>query len=144
MAGRGSNRATSWASDHHGLAHDTRRQRLLFFSDLGKHKGDVATYDFLTGEAIWLEAAGKGSAVVPSRETVYLPDADAVLVGAHVEVEGKPLWLLYDCRKNAWFGVELAGTDPVGKGRFNNSMGLMFDPTRELVWAVGQHNEVFV
>ena len=25
--------------DHHGLAHDTKRDRLLFFSDLGKNKG---------------------------------------------------------------------------------------------------------
>jgi hypothetical protein len=130
--------------DHHGLAYDSRRRRLLFFSDLGKHKGDVAAYDLRTGKAAWLDAAGKGGAAVRSRETAYLPDADAVLVGAHAAVERKALWLLYDCGRNAWFGVELGGTDPVGAGGFNNSMGLMYDPTRGLVWAVGQHNEVYV
>jgi hypothetical protein len=130
--------------DHHGLAYDSKRERLLFFSDLGPTKGDVAAYDLGTGEAKWLDAAGKGAAVVPSRETAYLPGADAVLVGAHVEADGKPLWPLYDCAKNAWFGAELAGTDPVGKGKFNNSMGLMYDPGRGLVWAVGQNGHLFV
>jgi hypothetical protein len=130
--------------DHHGLAHDARRDRLLFFSDLGRNKGDVAAYDLRTGEARWLDAAGKGGAAVPSRETAYLPEADAVLVGAHVEADGQPLWPLYDCARNAWFGVALGGTDPVGKRRFNNSVGLMYDPGRQVVWAVGQHNEVFV
>jgi hypothetical protein len=117
---------------------------VLFFSDLGKMKGDVAACDLRTGEAKWLDAAGKGSAAVPSRETVYLPEADAVLVGAHVEVDGKLLWPLYDCAKNAWFGAELAGADPVGKGKFNNSMGLMYDPGRKLVWAVGQNGHLAV
>jgi hypothetical protein len=130
--------------DHHGLAHDTRRDRLLFFSDLGPHKGDVAACDLRTGEAKWLDAAGRAAAAVRSRETVYLPAADAVLVGAHIEAEGQLLWPLYDCARNAWFGLVLAGTDPVGKGGFNNSMGLMYDPGRDLIWAVGQNNEVFV
>ena len=67
-----------------------------------------------------------------------------MLVGAHVEVGGRPLWPLYDCARNAWFGVELAGPDPVGQGRFNNSMGLMYDPGRKLVWAVGQNSNLSV
>jgi hypothetical protein len=129
--------------DHHGLAYDAKRDRLLFFSNLGKSKGDVAAYEFGSGEAKWLDAAGKAAAAVPSRETAHLPDADAVLVGAHVEVDGKLLWPLYDCAKNTWFGVELAGTDPVGKGKFNNSMGLIYDPGRKLVWAVGQNGHLF-
>ena len=130
--------------DHHGLAYDAKRARLLFFSDLGKTKGDLAAYDFRTGEARWLGAAGRTAAAVPSRETAYLPEADAVLVGAHVEADGRRLWPLYDCAKNAWFGAELAGEDPVGKGAFNNSMGLMYDPGRKLVWAIGQNGHLFV
>jgi hypothetical protein len=130
--------------DHHGLAYDSKRQRLLFFSDLGKTKGNVAAYDFRTGRAKWLDPAGKRAAAVPSRETAYLPDADAVLVGAHALVGGKLVWPLYDCAKNAWLGAELAGADPVGKGQFNNSMGLMYDPVRKLVWAVGQNGQLFV
>ena len=78
----------------------------------------------------------------PSRETVYLPDPDAVLVGARVRLGDETPWLLYDCGKNAWYGVELAGADPIGKGVFNNSMGLMYDPNRKVVWAVGQNSHV--
>ena len=40
------------------------------------------------------------------------------------------------------------GADPIGKGTgsnaFNNSMGLMYDPKRKLVWAVGQNSHVHV
>jgi hypothetical protein len=134
--------------DQHGMAYDSRRDRLLFFSNADKNKGDVAAYGFKNGEAKWLGAGGKEKATVNSRETIYLPDLDAVLVGARVSVEGKQLWVMYDCGKNAWFGVELPGADPIGKGTqgssFNNSMGLMYDPNRKLVWAVGQNSHVHV
>ena len=43
--------------DHHGLAYDSKRDRLLFFSDLGKTKGDVAAYDVRSGGPAWY--AGK-------------------------------------------------------------------------------------
>jgi hypothetical protein len=134
--------------DQHGMAYDSRRDRLLFFSNADKNKGDVVAYDFKTGEAKWLHAVGKDKAAVPSRETVYVPELDAVLIGARVTVNGKPHWALYNCAKNAWFGAELPGADPIGKGTqgtaFNNSMGLMYDPNRKLVWAVGQNSHVHV
>jgi hypothetical protein len=134
--------------DQHGMAYDSRRDRLLFFSNADKNKGDVAAYDFKSSEAKWLNAAGKNKVAVPSRETVYLPELDAVLIGARVSRDGKQLWVLYDCGKNAWFGLDLRGADPIGKGTggsaFNNSMGLMHDPNRKLVWAVGQNSHVHV
>lgn len=135
-------------ADQHGMAYDAKRDRLLFFSNADKNKGDVAAYDFKTAEAKWLLAAGKERAAVQSRETIYLPELDAVLVGARVSLDGKQMWALYDCGKNAWQGLELPGADPVGKGTFgnsfNNSMGLMYDPARKLVWAVGQNSHVHV
>ncbi len=131
--------------DHHGLAYDSKRDRLLFFSDLGKNKGDVAEYDCKTGKARWLGAAGRQRAGARSREMAYLPEHDRVLIGARVEGEGgKLLWLVYDCAKNAWLGADLEGADPIGKGSFNNSLGLMHDPNRKLVWAVGQNSSVHV
>lgn len=132
------------SADHHGLAYDNNRDRLLFFSDADKNKGDVVAYDFKSGEAKRLGAAGKEKAALPSRETIYLPELDMVMVGARANSDGKFLWLLYDCVKNAWFGAELGGADPVGKGAFNNSMGLMYDSNRNLVWAVGQNSQVHV
>jgi len=140
------------SADHHGMAYDSKRDRLLLFSDVGTQKGDVIAYDRKTGKAEALNPAGKDKALVPCRETAYLPQQDWVLIGAMVRGTDDALWwLAYDCAKNAWIGLELAGDDPIGKGtggsksgRFNNSMGLMYDPTRHLVWAVGQYSHVHV
>jgi hypothetical protein len=132
------------SADRHGMAHDSKRGRLLLFSAIGKNKGNVAAYDLGSGKAKWLAPAGAARALVACRETVYLPDADLVLVGGRVKANEGWLWLGYDCGKNAWVGIELSGDDPIGKaGSFNNSMGLMYDPARKLVWAVGQHSHLF-
>ncbi|MGA2258360.1 MAG: hypothetical protein ABSG53_27155 [Thermoguttaceae bacterium] len=32
--------------------------------------------------------------------------------------------------------MSLVGADPLGKERFNNSLGLMYDPKRKLVWTM--------
>lgn len=134
--------------DSHGMAYDSKRDRLLLFSRVGKNKGDVSAYDLKTGEAKWMNAAGKDRAAVSSRETIYLPEIDMVLIGARVPgKDGKSLWLTYDCASNAWVGVELTGADPIGQNprlSFNNSMGLLYDPSRKLVWAVGQNSHVHV
>ncbi len=41
-------------------------------------------------------------------------------------------------------GLALIWLEPtrLAKGLFNNSMGLMYDPNRKLVWAVGQNSHV--
>jgi hypothetical protein len=129
------------SADHHGMAYDAKRDRLLLFSDLGKNKGDVLEYVCETGATRWLNAAGKENALAHARETAYVPEADVVLIGARVP--GHSSWLMYDCAKNAWMGIDLNGADPLAKKTFNNSMGLMYDPGRRLVWAVGQHSQVY-
>jgi hypothetical protein len=131
--------------DHHGLSYDSKRDRLLFFSDLGPKKGQVAVYDFKTEEVSWLTPPGADKALAPCRDTVYVPEADVVLIGARVtDSDGNLAWLAFDCAKNAWLGVPCAGEDPIGKkGAFNNSMGLMHDPARKIVWAVGQYSQVY-
>jgi hypothetical protein len=133
------------SADEHGMAYDSKRDRLLLFSGADKNKGDVMAYDMGTGEARWLGAVGKGKAGVRSRETVYLPEHDAVLIGKTIAADdGDSPWLLYDCRKNAWFSVHLGGAGPLGKDASMVSLGLMYDPARKLVWAVDQTNRVFV
>lgn len=129
--------------DRHGMAYDSQRDRLLLFSAVGKQKGNIAAYDMQTGKAEWLNPTDQGAAALSARETIYLPEQDVVLVGARVVSRGNK-WLVYDCEKNSWLAVELTGADPIAKGEFNNSMGLMFDPARKLVWAVGQNSHVHV
>ncbi len=133
--------------DHHGLAFDSKRNRLLFFSDLGTKKGNVADYDIAGSTVKWLDPAGADQAIAHCRETVYLPDLDMVLIGARLkDSAGNWRWLAFDCAANGWVSIVFGGEDPIGKRPipFNNSMGLMYDPGRKLVWAVGQHSQVYV
>jgi len=134
------------SADRHGIAYDSKRDRLLMFSDHGPKSGNVATYDSKSGTATWLDPAGMSKALVHCRETAYIPEADLVLIGGRVQDEGGPWqWLAYDCAANAWVSLALGGDDPIGKkSPFNNSMGLMYDPNRKFVWAVGQHSQVYV
>ena len=54
-------------------------------------------------------------------------------------------WLAFDCAANGWVSLAPTGEDPLGKAdSFNNSMGLIYDPVRKLMWAVGQHSHVHV
>jgi hypothetical protein len=53
-----------------------------------------------------------------------------------------PLAALFLLSASASAGSDVA--DPVGKGKFNNSVGLMYDPSRKLVWAVGENSALFV
>jgi hypothetical protein len=48
-------------------------------------------------------------------------------------------WVLYDCASNAWISVDVSGPNPT-----NVSMGLMYDPQRELVVAVDTNSVVYV
>jgi len=135
------------SADHHGLAFDSKRNRLLFFSDIGTKKGNVAAYDIAASTLKWLDPAGAEQALAHCRDTVYLPELDMVLVGARVKDSAwNWRWLAFDCATNGWTSLTIAGEDPIGKraGAFNNSMGLMYDPGRKLVWAVGQHSQVYV
>jgi hypothetical protein len=130
------------SSDQHGAAYDSKRDRLLCFSGTERNSGgEVTAYAFKTGEAKPLSPQGKEKAALPSRETVYVPEADMVLIEA--QVEGKR-WLVYDCAKNSWRSVKFAGPDLIGNQVFNNSLGLMYDPHRKLVWILGQRSEVWV
>jgi len=124
--------------DAGGMCWDSKRDRMLVFSPNEKgHAGDVMSYDLKTGEAKWLVPAGAAQAGVPARETVYLPENDMVLLGSHIKLpDGRTVWPVYDCEKNAWFGGELSGADPLGKEAFSVNLGMVYDPNRKLVWAV--------
>lgn len=134
--------------DQHGLAFDSQRNRLLFFSNADPQKGDVASYDLKAAETTWLGPRGRAAAAVPSRETVYLPDHDLVMLCARIKRDDRWLWLAYDCKANAWKGLEIPGDDPIGKGTssgvFHNSVGMMYDSNRKHVWFVGQNSDVRV
>ncbi|MBL8793357.1 MAG: hypothetical protein JNM56_05610 [Planctomycetia bacterium] len=127
--------------DNGGVVYDAQRDRLLFFVR-DKTACKMATYSFATGEVSTVTATGndqvggldRGS--TNFREAVYLPKEDLVMIGA--------TGLLYDCAKNAWFKTAIpSDTPPITKeGSYN--IGVMYDPQRNLVWAVNTHSQVFV
>ena len=130
--------------DRQGIAYDSRRDRLLLFSSPAE--GEIVACDAKTGQTKVLGPAGKEHAAASAREPVYLPECDAVLLGARPAAgpDRKPRWLLYDCRQNRWLAVHLPGADPLGKETFNVSLGLMYDPKRELVWAMNSCAQPYV
>jgi hypothetical protein len=117
----------AWES---GLVYDSKRDRLL----LPGANGRLCASSVSTNDVQVLEPAGMSNTVGLARESVYLPDFDAVLIGARPPkaADNKPRWLLYDCGQNAWKAVHLPGKDP-GIGE---SLGLVYDPKRKLVWAM--------
>jgi len=122
--------------DCHGMAYDSRRERLLFFS---MHlKGDVVAYDMKTHQVKRLAAAGGDKLPVFLREALYLPHADLVMAGTRRALEdGSICWLFYDCARNAWVGIRLPGDDPLGndpKVQHGVSLGLSYDAKRKLLW----------
>ena len=76
------------SADQHGLGHDTKRDRLLFFSDAGPKRGNSAAYDVKTGEAALLSvrldpdgtiayASLVRSATIYHGPAVWLPESPA-------------------------------------------------------------------
>ncbi len=130
--------------DCHGMACDSKRQRLLFFSQF--LKGDVVAYDLKTRRAAPLAAAGGEAPHVFLREVLYVPHADVVLAGTRqAGGGGRFYWSYYDCARNAWAGVHLPGADPIGPratARHNVGLGLCYDAKRELIWAVGARADI--
>ena len=77
-----------------------------------------------------------------------MPHADVVMPGTRcVLPDGRACWWLYDCAKNAWAALRLAGQDPLGRRReaeHNVSLGLSYDPRRKLVWAADARMTIHV
>ncbi|MCX7590854.1 MAG: hypothetical protein N2255_04415, partial [Kiritimatiellae bacterium] len=128
----------------HGLAYDSKRERLLLFSQAGR--GEVEEYDLKKGEALFLSPSGKEVSLlgdVRCRELVYLPEWDAVLIASRVpDGEAKWRWPVYDCEKNEWMAVLFSGEEPIEKD-YNVSLGLVYDLRRKLVWAMDAYAKVW-
>ena len=131
-------------SDAHSMVYDSKRDRLLLFIGRGPSRGDATAYDMKTGKVESLGPAGRDGIAdgMRMRESVYLPESDAVLHGTRIkDPDGTWRWLLYDCGRNAWRTVPFAGDGPLTDGEtgqgYDNGMAMMYDARRRLVWALG-------
>jgi hypothetical protein len=134
--------------DNAGMAYDSKRDRMLAFSLTGKTGTTLHSYDLESGQAKVIDAAGGDkvqtrvradfgdSKHFEFREAVYLPENDLVMIGAS--------GIFYDCAKNAWFHAVIPSDEPdIGKHPDYN-LGVMYDQTRKLVWAVDTNSLVYV
>jgi len=128
--------------DNSGMCYDAKRDRLTMTHS--EFQGDLMAVDLKTRTAKRLSPRGMAAAAKANhflRETCYHAAHDIVLVptrGKRGDTAPVP-WVLYDCASNAWTSVDIGGPNPT-----NVSMGLMYDPKRELVIAVDTNSVVYV
>ena len=104
-----------------------------------KMNGQVWRYDMKTGAVAEMGPAGRktvGVRVRP-RESVYLPREDLVLHNAFTG--GRQI--AYDPKANRWVTLNVAKTH---KELGGVSIGLMYDPRRDLVWAMSSGQKMYV
>jgi hypothetical protein len=134
------------ATDGSGVAHDSKRDCLWMFSLAGYEKPlrDVWRCDPTTGEVQAMKPEGLaeiGGAMKFCRETVYLPKLDLVLLNNFVG--GK--MVAYDPQKNRLLLLNIdKAVEKQGSNLGSYSMGMMYDPKRDLVWGMGNYKDIFV
>jgi len=127
--------------DENALTYDPKRDALWMLAADGYQKpnGRVWRYDVATGRVAPTDPAGRetiGVKVRP-RESVYLPKLDLVLHNAFAG--GRQI--AYDPAANRWVTLAVA---PAHKDLGGVSIGLMYDPRRDLVWAMASAQRMFV
>jgi hypothetical protein len=127
--------------DENAVTYDSRRDALWLMAADGYQKmnGQVWRYDMKTGRVEAMNPAGMqtiGVKVRP-RESVYLTDVDLVLHNAFAHDRQ----IAYDPQQNRWVTLNVEKTHDMLGGV---SIGLMIDPQRKLVWAMGAGQKMFV
>jgi len=134
--------------DKHAMTYDSKRKRVLLYT---AGKDHFLSYSLVKDSLQKVPVRGIIKQLPGNlRESVYLPESDAVLHAIRLkDKDGTPQWLLYDCGREEWRGIGLAGTGPLGKPSdkaysYDNGLALMHDPQRDLVWALDSRNRVYV
>ncbi|MFO0865265.1 MAG: kelch repeat-containing protein [Gemmataceae bacterium] len=121
--------------DNSGFAFDSRRGRLVFFVRDDKAGCKMAEYSLESGEVNALTATGSEKLKANFREAIYLAKDDMVMIGA--------TGLFYDCAKNAWLKADIPSDRPPITKEGSYNIGVMYDPNRNMVWAVNTNSQVF-
>ena len=129
--------------DGAAAAYDSRRDRLVMVTTRDRKnvtvEGQVWTYDFQSGGVTRRDPANMDALKTGrfAREAVYLPEADLVMLGYILDVDGIRVVPFYDCEENQWLVAELPGSDFIaGERGCSVDLGLVHDAKRDLVWGV--------
>lgn len=136
--------------DRSGFVFDSQRERFLCTTKPyeGPFDGQIYEIDMNSHEVAKLKVPNSAAMTDVGflREGVYVPELDIALLGLNFPLkEGQPRRTpIFDCSSNRWMYVELGGEDPSGREGFNVSLGMIYDPSRKIVWAVDTHSHVYV
>jgi hypothetical protein len=125
-----------------GMCYDSRRNRLIMTHK--GFKGDLVAVALETSTASRLTPRGMAGVAANKyllcRETVYDASRDAVVVAAGWKQKGggPVTWPVYDCARNAWTAPKVGGRNVCGV-----SLGLMYDPKREIEVALDANGRVY-
>jgi hypothetical protein len=122
--------------DNSGVIFDARRGRLVFFLRDDKAGCRMAEYSLASGEARPMTATGAEKVKANFREAVYLLKDDVAMIGA--------TGLFFDCGKNTWMKADIPSDGPAITKEGSYNIGVMYDPNRNVVWAVNTNSQVFV
>jgi len=131
------------------IVYDPSRDRFLITTVDGQKAGDppgrLWAVERATGKVSELKPGGRDRLDTPrfAREAVYLPKADLVLFGTVVKSGEKLLVPFYDPKRNEWVLADIPGAEVLNAGRkepgASVDLGLVYDPKRDLVFAVLCH-----
>ena len=133
--------------DENALCYDPKRNVLWMYAADGYQKptGKVWRYDMATGTVEEVAAANREAfgRKVRLRETAYVPQLDMVVHNGFVgdrQVAWQPArgrWVLLDTKRDPKHAKDL-------KQLGGPSIGLMVDPKRKCLWAMGAGRRVFI
>lgn len=142
--------------DNSSMVYDSRRDRLLIFNTHGYGKpfgGQIHAIELKTNRVQTLTPTGSefASQFANIDKTCYDAENDLVLFGAYLKDQGDHTPTpAYDCKGNRWVTLNLAYATGEKLRRttrafpHTRSDGLMFDPTRKLIWGTNTNGQVYV
>ncbi len=142
--------------DNSTIAYDSKRDRVLMINTLGYGKpfdGQVWALDLKTRRVKALSPTGREHAHRFSNIDKCCYDAkhDLLLLGAYFkEASDHSPTPAYDCQKNRWIALDLKyetgkrGTRTTRAFPHQRSDGVMFDPSRNLIWGTDTNGQVYV
>lgn len=127
------------------LVYDSRRNRVLLHG-AGARRDELWAFAMKTRRWEKLDPKVEGPTglrpPVCTREAVYLPDSDVFLLYGPAEEGADPAVWTYDCRKNTWRKVDIAGSAALVRTHAGQNRAMVYDPARGLILLVlGGHGD---
>ncbi|MCZ2079278.1 MAG: hypothetical protein LC130_30285 [Bryobacterales bacterium] len=116
------------------LAYDTKRNRLMLHGG-GARRNELWAFDYRTRR--WIHLKPEGDSPAASREAVYLPAADVLLISSPApENRGVLALWAYSPDKNRWRRVAASFAGGAPRGAAGQNRAMVYDPKHDLILLV--------